>query len=190
MDVLEWIINTDRHAFYLINSEWSNPAIDAVMIALRDAKTWIPLYAFIIYWSIRYAKPYTWMFILCSVACFALADLTSASLIKPLVHRLRPCYDSVMVDKIHILVGCGGQNSFPSSHASNHFALASFWFYAVQLIRKKTWYWLWLWAFMIGYAQVYVGKHFPGDILAGTCLGILIGVSVFYFFKRWHQKQL
>jgi undecaprenyl-diphosphatase len=55
---------------------------------------------------------------------------------------------------------------------------------------NRRWYWLWLWALMIGYAQVYVGKHFPGDIIVGAILGTLVGTGMAFLFRRWklHEK--
>ncbi len=76
----------------------------------------------------------------------------------------------------------------PSSHASNHFGLAAFWFYVIKETLNRKWYWLWAWAFIIGYSQIYVGVHYPGDILTGALLGIGIGSFSCYFFSGWMTK--
>ena len=76
----------------------------------------------------------------------------------------------------------------PSSHASNHFGLAAFWFSVVKQTVDRKWYWLWFWAFIIGYSQIYVGVHYPGDILAGALLGIAMGSLSSYLFREWMVK--
>lgn len=76
----------------------------------------------------------------------------------------------------------------PSSHASNHFGLATFWFFVIKETLNRKWYWLWLWAFIIGYSQIYVGVHYPGDIVTGALLGIGIGSFTCYLFRGWMEK--
>jgi undecaprenyl-diphosphatase len=82
-------------------------------------------------------------------------------------------------------VDCGGYYSFPSSHAANHFGLATFWFWSVWMMTGKKWTWLWYWALAIGYAQIYVGKHYPADILAGALLGWIVGLINAKIFEKW-----
>lgn len=165
----------DRELFVLINSKASSPSIDWLFKSLRNALTWIPLYVFILYWIIRWHKRYALTFILLTLVVFAITDHTSAAIMKPYFQRLRPCFDPALDDVIRSLVPCGGQYGMPSTHASNHFGLASFWFFSISWMSRRKWHWLWIWAFLIGYAQVYVGKHYPGDILVGAVLGILTG---------------
>ena len=77
----------------------------------------------------------------------------------------------------------------PSTDASNHFSTASFWFFSISWMSNKKWHWLWLWAFLVCYAQVYVGKHYPGDVLVGAIFGTLVGFLVALVFKRWQLKK-
>ena len=83
------------------------------------------------------------------------------------------------------LVGCGGKYGLPSTHASNHFGMASFWFFSITWMSSRKWWWLWIWAFLIAYSQVYVGKHFPGDVILGAILGTLVGTLFAILFRRW-----
>jgi membrane-associated phospholipid phosphatase len=184
VDTLE---NLDRELFILIHAKMSGPGADWFFKLLRNALTWIPLYAFVLYWIIRYQKRNAWQFILLTLIVFAITDHTSAAIMKPYFARLRPCFDPVLEDHIRGVISCGGRYGMPSTHASNHFGMASFWFFSISWMSKKRWYWLWLWAFMIGYAQVYVGKHFPGDILAGALLGTLVGGLMALLFKKWRK---
>ena len=76
----------------------------------------------------------------------------------------------------------------PSSHAANHFGLAAFWYFTITRMANRKWWMLWVWAFMICYAQVYVGKHYPGDVLAGAVLGISAGYLLAVLFRKWMMK--
>jgi membrane-associated phospholipid phosphatase len=185
MEIFQWFDAIDKTLFTLINSDGALPAIDGVMKGLRNALVWIPLYAFILYWIFRNGKKYAWQFVLLTIITFAITDYTSASILKPALSRVRPCYDPGLQDVIRNLVGCGGQFSFPSTHASNHFGLAAFWFYSIYLIKGRKWYWLWAWALVIGYAQVYVGKHYPLDIIGGGMFGYVVGTISAIVFERW-----
>lgn len=185
MSFIDWLKEVDRDIFTFINAEASMPALDGVMILMRNALTWIPLYAFILYWVIRHIPKFSWQFILFTLLVFAVADYGSASIIKPLVARLRPCHVDALKPVMRSLVDCGGYNSFPSTHASNHFGLATFWFLSFNYMQSRRWYWLWVWAFLIGYAQIYVGKHYPFDIVGGAVFGILVGLLWALIFKRY-----
>ncbi|MET0243310.1 MAG: phosphatase PAP2 family protein [Flavitalea sp.] len=188
MSFLESIISFDKELFRIINVQGAFEPFDGFMKFMRHQYTWVPLYAFILWYVFKYAKSYLVPFIAMSLVCFAITDFTSASIIKPLVGRLRPCHDPELANNIRILIGCGGPYSFPSSHASNHFGLATFWFFAVASMTGKKWYWLWLWAGLICYAQIYVGKHFPLDIAGGFVLGLIAGIICSTFFNRWIQR--
>jgi len=72
----------------------------------------------------------------------------------------------------------------PSTHATNHFGLATFWFMVIKHTLDQKWFWLWVWAFIVCYAQVYVGVHFPGDVFIGALLGTAIGLLTSNVFVR------
>jgi undecaprenyl-diphosphatase len=120
-----------------------------------------------------------------SLLCVGLTDFISSGILKPFIGRIRPCYEAAL--DVRSLLGCGGKYSMPSSHSANHFGQAMFWFSVVSYKFNKKWYWVWLWAFIICYAQVYVGKHYPGDILLGMILGITIGFISTRLF-RWVES--
>jgi undecaprenyl-diphosphatase len=185
----EWLLRADRELFIFIHSTASSPYFDWLFMAMRNALTWIPLYAFMLYWIISRHKKYAWQFIFFTLLVFAVTDFTSASIMKPIFLRVRPCFDPELQHVIRDLVGCGGKYGMPSTHASNHFGLASFWFFTITWMHKRKWHWLWLWAFLIGYSQVYVGKHYPGDILVGAILGTVVGTLFALLFKRWMKGR-
>ncbi|MGZ8550976.1 MAG: phosphatase PAP2 family protein [Chitinophagaceae bacterium] len=189
MDLFNTIEQFDFKLFKLINIDGSVPFLNGFMLLMREALTWIPLYAFILYWTIKYNRNNSIPFIVLTLACFALTDYISASILKPHFARLRPCYNEELKGIMNSLVGCGGENSFPSSHASNHFGLATFWYFAIYSKIKKRWGWLWIWAIIIGYAQIYVGKHYPLDILAGAAFGIMSGLLCFYIYLKFINRN-
>lgn len=174
----------DSALFYLINKKLSYPSLDAVMMLLREAYTWVPLYLFFLLFFYFNCRKYLLPIIALSLLTFAITDFTSASIIKPFIHRLRPCHDPTLSFSVNNIAGCGGMYGMPSSHASNHFGLATFWFMVIKYTVGRRWFWLWGWAFIICYAQVYVGVHFPGDILIGVLFGTTVGYLASNLFRH------
>ncbi len=150
--------------------------VDAIAPWWRDKSTWLVCYAILVAWMLW---RYRWSSLLHAVLAglsVGLADYCSAGVIKPLIARLRPCRTVGLVEHLDVLVNCGSGFSFPSAHAANHFALATF--LAVTVFVP---YPIWRiavvsWAASIALAQVYVGVHYPSDVLAGAVLGTLIGL--------------
>ena len=187
--LVKWLVELDKDVFIFINSSMHKSWLDGFMLLMRNPYTWVPLY-FLLLFKIYKTDPSILLpFIIASLASFAITDFTSASIIKPLVGRLRPCYDVSLQNNIYILTDCAGKYSFPSSHASNHFGLAMVWYQIMFFLRKEKWNWVWWWAAIICYAQVYVGKHFPLDILGGALLGMLAGALIAIGFKYWYTKK-
>jgi membrane-associated phospholipid phosphatase len=189
MYLFEWFDQIDKIAFTFIHRDMSARWLDAIMLLMRNQYTWIPLYVFMLIWILRLERPTGLKFICLTILCFAITDYTSSGILKFHFERLRPCYDEDLTTVVRGIIGCGGKYSFPSSHAANHFGLAAFWFFTIIRITKQKWYWLWLWAFLIGLAQVYVGKHFPFDIIAGATLGIITGLTMFKLFEAWNKRD-
>lgn len=185
LTIKETLLQLDRELFTFIHQTAAVPALDWFFLALRHEYTWIPLYAFMLYWIFKRHRSYLWKFVLLSLLTFAITDFTSASILKPIFMRERPCYDEQLKDVIRNILGCGGRYGLPSSHAFNHFGIASFWYFSVLWMSRRKWYWLWVWAALICYSQVYVGKHFPGDVLLGGILGTLTGFLIAMLFRKW-----
>ncbi len=186
---MDSLLQLDRDLFTFINSTAASPYADWLFRLLRNALTWIPLYAFVLFYVFRYYKKYALSFILFTLIAFAITDFVSASVFKPLFARPRPCHDITLV--VRDLVGCGGKYGMPSSHASNHFGLAAFWYFTFSAMTgsSRKWWPLWLWAILICYAQVYVGKHYPGDVLVGGFFGTCIGVLMSLLFRTQILKR-
>ncbi|WP_460678131.1 phosphatase PAP2 family protein [Mucilaginibacter koreensis] len=180
----EHLLQLDRQLFHFVNYTLSNPVFDAVMPWLRNPKFWIPLYVFIVVFSIaRFKKAGTILIVLLLITV-GIADYGSASILKAVVKRTRPCREASLKPEEISRVPCGTGYSFPSTHASDHFAMALF----LSLVYGKRWRWVWfgaiLWAGLICFAQVYVGVHYPVDVTAGALFGSIIGIGMAYLFKR------
>ncbi len=173
----------DQSVFHFINQQMANPFLDAVLPVYRDKLTWIPLYALLVWLMYRRLGWRQTLYVLiCTAGVIAVADQIAASLLKPWVGRLRPCADPQLVGGVRELVGCGGQYGFPSNHATNHFALATV--LSMTFLHRAGWrIAVFLWALSIALAQVYVGKHYPSDILAGALLGVSLGIIGVYVLR-------
>lgn len=173
--MLETLIAWDRTLFELINQTLTNGFLDAILPWMRDKYVWVPFYIFLIAYFVINYKLRGVAVTLLVIATIAISDQTSSTLIKGTVERLRPCNQPELADQVRMLISCGPGASFTSSHATNHFALAGF----LATLLGTRWGWIppaiYIWAFVVSYAQVYVGVHFPFDILAGGILGTIIG---------------
>ncbi|WP_462265039.1 phosphatase PAP2 family protein [Mucilaginibacter sp.] len=182
--MMEHLLQLDRQLFHYINYSLSNPVFDAVMPWLRNAKFWIPLYVFIVAFSIIRYKKAGVILIALLLLTVGVADYGSAGILKSVAKRVRPCRDVAHNPQEITRVPCGTGFSFPSTHASDHFAMALFLSIAYQ--NKWKWIWLWtvLWAALVCLAQVYVGVHYPVDVTAGAIYGALAGTGMALLFKK------
>ena len=172
--MIDQLIHIDHEVFYLINSGWKNALFDFFMPLWRNKYFWAPLYLFLIVFFFANYNKYGWIMVLFAVITIVLSDQFSSGIMKPLFHRLRPCHND-FIDPINLMVRCGGKWSFTSSHATNHFALGAFVSFMLYKPYRMILLWAFLWAASVSYAQVYVGVHFPLDILVGGSIGMMIG---------------
>ena len=152
---------------------------------LRIAYFWIPVYLFLLIFIPSNFKGRGWWWLVLFLCTVSLCDMTSTNLFKDVFKRLRPCSDPEFLQHVRLVIDrCGGMYSFTSNHAANHFGMATFIFVTLRPVIKK-WVWLaYLWAAIIGYAQVYVGVHYPLDILGGATIGFLFGWLLGAFFNK------
>lgn len=180
---MNFLEQLDQKLFILINKMSVNDFFDFLLPIIRMKYVWAPMYLFIIvYLIVQHKKKGLWA-ILFLLICFAASDYISGTLIKQSVERLRPCNDLSFMANVRNLVGCGSGYSFVSSHASNHMAMATF-LSALWPQQRVLGYALFVWAISIAYAQVYVGVHYPFDVIVGAILGYNIARITFYFFNR------
>ena len=176
------IVELDQHIFHLLNGEWTNSVFDTILPIYRDKYFWLPVYIFIISFAVFNQGKKAYWFLLFLVATVGAADLVSSEGIKKNVKRIRPCND-IELTEVRSLVRCGSGYSFTSNHATNHFALSFFLLGTIGLKRRKLRWALVGWAVSIAYAQVYVGVHYPIDVLSGAILGILIAKLFLWLYK-------
>lgn len=178
----EW----DKTLFLKINTEYTNPIADALLPIARNAAAWIPLYIFLLLLMLKNFGWKSWTWLLFAVLSVVLSDQLSSTLIKEWISRIRPCNEVNLQDRMRLLLNYRPQSgSFTSSHAANHFALAT---YFILTLRKYLQKWIWLfliWAIIISYAQIYVGVHYPLDIFGGAILGTTIGCTTHFIFKKY-----
>lgn len=182
----------DKWLFIKLNSQWTNPVFDAVLPFIRNSVFWAPLYIFVAaFMALNFGKKGLWWSLL-FVCTVAVTDLIGAKIIKQLVDRPRPCQDIQFMNYVRLLLKqCSGSSSFVSNHAANHFGLATFAFLTFKGIFKKWMYLAFAWALFIAYAQIYVGVHYPLDVIGGSILGITIGsFTALLFDKKWGHFKL
>ncbi len=168
--MVETLENLDQELFLYLN-EQHNPFWDTVMTTVTNKYFWIPFYVLlIIYLMYRYRRQSLPMLGM-AIAAVGLADFVASGIFKPYFARLRPCHDADISGMVNFIQGCGGQFGFMSSHASTAFALAVFF----NLILSDRYFIfkivLVAWAVIVSYSRVYLGVHYPGDIIAGALLG-------------------
>lgn len=170
------LLHFDQQSFFFINQSLRNSFFDLIMPYLRNPDFWIPLYVLLLGYFIYRFRRHSIIIILSAAITVTLTDQIASSVIKPAVHRLRPCNDAAISSQVHLLVDCGSGFSFVSSHAANHFGIAVF----LILLLRKRFRWIapvaLLWAALVCFAQVYVGLHYPIDVICGGILGAVIGI--------------
>lgn len=184
MDALQGLVNLDTDLFLSIN-RMHNSFFDYFMSAYSGKWVWIPMYAAILYLMLR---NFSWKVTLLCVVGVALtiifADQGCATWIRPYVARLRPSnLDNPLSEMVHIVNGHrGGSYGFPSCHSANTFGLAFYLFFVFR--RRWLTVFMMAWALLTCYSRVYLGVHYPGDLLVGAMVGTL-GAYIMYRLFVW-----
>jgi len=186
--MIEQLIQWDKALLVALNGSTST-YLDGIMMTITETPTWIPLFACLLYAIVRNNSWRGSLFIIVMVALLVtLADQFASGFCKPFFHRLRPSQSPDLADVID-LVGnyrCG-LYGFISSHAANTFSVSTF--FILLFRNKKVGPVLLLWACLSSYSRIYLGVHFPLDILAGTLWGVFCGMLV-YALYQWTATRL
>lgn len=186
---MESLLQLDEQLFHWINNGWQNPFLDAIMPIWREKSTWIPLYL-LLTGFIFYRFRIKGLFLVMALGLLVgIADNVSSQLIKKNVQRIRPCNDET-VENVHRLISCGSGYSFPSTHAVNHFVVATFLSLTLGRFYKKIRLPLYLWAVSIALGQVYVGVHYPFDIFCGALIGVFLAWLGATLYLKWEKISI
>jgi undecaprenyl-diphosphatase len=185
------LVHFDQQLLLYLNS-LNSPFWDTVMSAISGRLLWVPLYlAILTVLTIRLRRKMYIMVLMIVITVWG-GDRLSV-LIKNTVKRPRPCHELLLEGKVHIVNGrCGGMYGFVSSHATNAFSVALL---SLLMIRKRWFSFAMIfWALLVGYSRIYLGVHYPGDVLFGSVLGALTGWAVYnlwcYLDNRYLKRSL
>lgn len=188
--MIDYLVTIDKNLFIFFNTWFSSPALDIFFKTITEPRTWIiPLVIAVIFFLVKEKKNAIPVIILALIT-IAATDLISVRIVKPLVARPRPCHPDMFIQGCHFLLGKKRSFSFPSSHATNMFGLATLFsfFYPKRIIYFVTF------ACLIGFSRIYCGVHYPGDVFGGFVLGFIIAWIVyniyFYIRKRFLSKKV
>ncbi len=168
--MLEQLIKFDQRLFLTLNNKGTD-FFDPIMLQLSAVWIWIPVIVLAGFILIKRNQKRGLIQLGFIIITLIVTDLISAQIIKELVQRFRPCHDPELADSVRLVAkSCGGKYGFVSSHASNAFGIA----FLSSLTTRRTWFIIcvFLWAMLVSYSRIYLGVHYPGDILGGIILGL------------------
>ncbi len=181
--MLDWLNQIDTELFLFLNG-MHNSFFDFLMYWISNKYIWIPLYAFFLFLLVKKYKWKAVAVVIFAAAMITVSDQVSVHLFKNAFMRFRPCHEPALEGLVHLVNNkCGGQYGFISSHAANTFAIATF---MSVLLRGSFRYFsllLFLWAALVAYSRIYLGVHFPGDVIIGALLGIIFGCLFSMIYK-------
>lgn len=183
-NILNTLNQWDTELFLCLNGA-HNSFWDFVMYWASDKIIWIPVYLIFLFFLWRKFREKIWIILVFAALLVFLSDQISVHLFKDIFQRLRPCHEPELMGWIHLIDGkCGGSFGFYSSHASNIWAVAVF---VLSMLGNRNILLIipiLIWAMLISYSRIYLGVHYPGDILAGMLAGSLLGWMIARFAKN------
>ncbi|HEX5624840.1 MAG TPA: phosphatase PAP2 family protein [Saprospiraceae bacterium] len=186
--MLDWLNLVDHKIFEWVQIHMRSAFADPVFLAFRDKHFWIPFYVFLISLLVFQYRRNAWKILILAIVTIAITDQLNSSVLKNYFQRERPCQEEYFKDQFTPVIGCSRGMSFPSSHATNHMGVAGLLFFTCKPVFGR-WRWLLLaWAGLVGFSQIYIGVHFPFDILAGCVEGFAVSYLVFVLAKPFIRE--
>lgn len=182
--MLEWLQQVDTQLFFFINNGLSNRFFDWLMPFITTKQNWYPLFLLIIIFLLWKDWRKGLVVVLLLIPVIVLSDQLSASFFKPFFNRVRPCQAFEALGTVNMLIGMKTSPSFPSSHAANSFAAAAFF---AHFYPKRQWLYYTL-AALVAFSRVYVGVHYPLDVLAGALLGFICAFVVYFSYEKLKNR--
>ena len=180
--------NIDRQLLLAINHAHST-LLDTVMIFASNRLVWFPVYTILIGWLIYHFRWRAALLLPLVIAAVGLADSITSRLFKPFFERPRPCHDATLEHLLRLPDGCGGQFGFLSSHAANSMALAIFLALVLPAGRfRGLKIGVFAWFVLLSYSRVYLGAHYPTDVLGGAAVGGLMGWLAAVAYQHWAPR--
>ena len=176
---MDFFYSIDVSVFYFINHSLSTPFLTRFFSIITNVNNWYITYIILLGITYKYGGKKGKVAVVGVILLIIFSDQVGFKILKEAFHRIRPC---MALSDVITPLGCNGTFSFPSNHALNNFAAATFFY---RLFPKFKWV-LFIGASLIALSRVYLGLHYPSDILGGALLGILFG----YLFSIIAQKIL
>ncbi|MCK5781639.1 MAG: phosphatase PAP2 family protein [Flavobacteriales bacterium] len=189
MSVIDQLINLDVRLFLFLNGKGTE-TWDWFWNFVTYRFTWIPLYIFLMYIVYRFGGWKTAVYYAIAIGLLVLiVDQTTYYWFKAVFQRPRPSHNPDIADLIRITGKAGGRWGFVSAHASNTFAIAIFLGYQFKQVYKSSLFWLLAWAVFISYSRIYVGVHYPADLICGAAWGAIVAVSLLFILNKSKFKD-
>ena len=174
--MFHFLIQFDRSVFLFFNKTLSNPFFDKIFPIITEPKNWlIVVLIALVFFVIKEKKKALGLIVLVVIAA-ALSDLIAYRILKPLFGRLRPCHPEYFIESGKYLIGMKTSFSFPSNHAMNMFTAAT----VLSYFYTKYFCYFFGFAVVIGFSRIYVGVHYPLDIIGGAVFGMILGSGVYW----------
>lgn len=188
------MLEFDHQLMLLLNTD-AFPFLDKVMWYVSEKYTWVPVYLILLFYLYKKYPGRRYVLIILFIAvCIALNDQTASGLFKNWVQRLRPSHDPSINGLLHYVaepngnVYRGGKFGFYSSHAANYAGIVTLVLFWLKPLNKLAIYLLISWCILIGYSRIYLGVHFPSDVLMGWAMGVLYGTLCFFLWKKSDEQ--
>lgn len=171
--MLQELVQWDKELFLFLNN-LGTPNWDAFWMFVTNKWSAIPLYALLLGLTFKQYGLKRTLVILVSVALMIVVTDQLSNFFKYGVQRLRPCYNPELDGLVRLVKNsCGGRYGYFSAHAGNNFAVALFFTFLLKPFYRYIGIFLVVWALMVSYSRIYIGVHFPLDVLTGAVIGLI-----------------